>query len=936
MDKFLTLAVTGAVAGAIYSMIASGLVLTYAATGVFNLGFGAVTFSSAFLYYELHTGLHWPIAPAAVVTVLGYGPLAGAAFNRLIFRRIAAASEATKIVATVGLLVALPALCLWVVQILVVDVKFGIPLGTNVYLPPGIGPTPPDHYHLGPVSLSSDQLVVFAAAAVVALGLWGMMRRSPLGLRMRAAVDRPELARLQGVNTAATSRSAWMIGTALAALAGVIGSPIFDSLDPGTYTLIMLAATAAAAIGALRSIPLAFAGGLILGVIQDLVTGYASFARQISGFGGAVPFIVLLVALALFGRDRGRAAGSAVAAGVVSMLPDHGVRRRLVVRAVAVAAVVLYLLISNAYWTTTISQGLALSLVFLSFVVVTGMGGMVSLAQPAFVTGAALTAGLVVDREHLPLLVGLVAGVAAAALIGMIVALPALRLGGLHLALATLSLSLVGDGVLFAWSPFIDGNNGWALSSPHLGPLDVSSPRTLGFLLIVLLLLADAGIRRFWLSPPGRAVLAVRSSPSAAATVGVLPAAAKLRVVTCSAGLAGAGGVLLAISSHTAQAGTYVTSTGLVWLAAVVLWGIARPGGAIAAGMTVALLPALLTAGFHWPGWIPSFLSWNGTNSPYIPEVLFGIGAIQLAAAPDGIMQLVPSRMWPRRRSVPSAPPAEAVPAPAEMSAPVVARERGLPEQLIVARPDVCLEIDRVSAGYGAAAVLVDVGLQVRRGTVTALVGANGAGKSTLCRVIGGLIEPSGGRLIFDGADVTGQPAHRRVRSGLALVPESRGIFPGLSVEDNLAIRVPERRMRDAAYERFPRLAERRRTAAGSLSGGEQQMLSLAPALTVPPRLLVVDEPTLGLAPRIAAEIMDVLSDLKERGTTVLVVEEKVQAALDVADDVAFLELGRISWAGPRREVDMERLAAAYLGERAPAQERPDQSSATSSQARPS
>jgi ABC-type branched-subunit amino acid transport system ATPase component/branched-subunit amino acid ABC-type transport system permease component len=924
LDKFLNLVITGAVAGAIYSMIACGLVLTYTATGIFNLGFGAVTFSSAFLYYELHTGLHWPVAVAAAVTVLGFGPLAGAAFDRLIFRRIATASEATKVVATVGLLVALPALCLWIVQLLVVDAQVAIPLGTQVYLPPGLGPAPPDHYHLGPVSVSSDQLVVFAAAVLVAAGLWAMMRGSRLGLRMRAAVDRPELALLQGVDTAATSRTAWMIGTALAALAGVIGAPIFNSLDPGTYTFVMLAAVAAAALGGLRSIPLALAGGLLLGIIQDLVTGYASFAREISGFDGAVPFIVLLVALALFGRDRARAAGSAVSAGVVSMLPDHGIRRRVTVRVVAVAVVGLYLLISNAYWTTTIAQGLALGLVCLSFVLVTGMGGMVSLAQPAFVTVAALTAGLMVDREHWPLLAGLVAGVAVAAFIGMIVALPALRLGGLHLALATLALSLVCDGVLFSWSPFINGTSGWALTSPHLGPLSLSSPRTLGFLLMALILLADAGIRRFWWSPAGRAVRAVRSSPTAAATVGVLPAAAKLRVVTCSAGLAGLGGVMLAIGSQTAQPGTYVTSTGLVWLAAVVLWGIARPAGAIVAGMTIALLPALLTGGFHWPAWVPSFLSWNGTSSPYIPQILFGLGAIQLAAAPDGIMQLAPGRIWRGRQGrKPAAVPATAQRAVA--AALVTDRETG-PEPQAVAEPDLCLKIDHVSAGYGAVAVLADVTVHVRRGTVTALVGANGAGKSTLCKVIGGLIVPTGGTIAFDGADITGQAAHRRARAGLALVPESRGIFPGLSVEDNLALRLPDRRLRDAAYDRFAVLARRRSTAAGSLSGGEQQMLSIAPALTVPPRLLVVDEPTLGLAPRIAAEIVEVLGELKATGTTVLIVEEKVQAALDVADDVAFLELGSISWAGPRSQVNMDRLAAAYLGQGEPERELPDSS----------
>ena len=175
---------------------------------------------------------------------------------------------------------------------------------------------------------------------------------------------------------------------------------------------------------------------------------------------------------------------------------------------------------------------------------------------------------------------------------------------------------------------------------------------------------------------------------------------------------------------------------------------------------------------------------------------------------------------------------------------------------------------------------------------MVALLGANGAGKSTLCSVAAGLVDATVGTIVLDGVDITRSPSYQRARSGMLLVPEARGIFPGLSVEENITVLLRDPKLRDKAYERFPILAQRRKQTAGLLSGGEQQMLSLAPALAV----------------------MQAILELREAGTGVLLVEEHAENALRVADTLVFMELGTIVWAGAREEADMELLARAYLG----------------------
>jgi branched-chain amino acid transport system ATP-binding protein len=231
------------------------------------------------------------------------------------------------------------------------------------------------------------------------------------------------------------------------------------------------------------------------------------------------------------------------------------------------------------------------------------------------------------------------------------------------------------------------------------------------------------------------------------------------------------------------------------------------------------------------------------------------------------------------------------------------------------------LAIEEVRSGYGRIEALHGVSIDVAAGEIVTLVGANGAGKTTLLRVISGVQPISAGRIRFEERRLDGMSAHARVALGIAQVPEGRQVFAPLSVEDNLRLGAWTRRGErpDAelacVYELFPALASRRRVSAGTLSGGEQQMLAIGRALMAKPRLLLLDEPSMGLAPMLVEQILDVLRHLKQGGLTVLLVEQNARAALAIADRGYVVETGRIATSGSAGELLADdRVRAAYLG----------------------
>jgi branched-chain amino acid transport system ATP-binding protein len=231
------------------------------------------------------------------------------------------------------------------------------------------------------------------------------------------------------------------------------------------------------------------------------------------------------------------------------------------------------------------------------------------------------------------------------------------------------------------------------------------------------------------------------------------------------------------------------------------------------------------------------------------------------------------------------------------------------------------IALEGVSVSIGRIGILHDIALHAAPGQMVAVIGANGAGKTTLLRAISGLLPLQAGRIRFDGADITGRPAHRLARIGLVHVPQGRQVVPGLSVEENLLIGarhiadrgdIAERLQRE--YRRFPILRERASLPAGALSGGEQQMLAISRGLMMQPRLLMLDEPSLGLAPRMAAFIMQALSALRDEGLTMLLVEQMARAALAVADTALVLRRGRVVLSGPAAPLRHDRqLVTSYL-----------------------
>jgi branched-chain amino acid transport system ATP-binding protein len=233
------------------------------------------------------------------------------------------------------------------------------------------------------------------------------------------------------------------------------------------------------------------------------------------------------------------------------------------------------------------------------------------------------------------------------------------------------------------------------------------------------------------------------------------------------------------------------------------------------------------------------------------------------------------------------------------------------------------LTLENIYVGYGAIEALKGVSMHVGQGEVITLIGANGAGKTTTLRTITGLLNPSRGRVLYEGEDISGTPTHKLVARGIAMSPEGRGVFANLTVRENLQmgayLQKDKRKIAEdteRAFRMFPRLKEREKQKAGTLSGGEQQMLAMGRALMSRPRLLLLDEPSLGLAPLVVHTIFEAIDEIRGEGTTILLVEQNAHAALGHSDRAYVLETGHIVMEGPSKELAADpRIKEAYLGE---------------------
>jgi branched-chain amino acid transport system permease protein len=637
MEQLIGFAVPGVPYGCAYAVFAVGLCLTYQTTGVFNFGYGAQAFASAFVFGWLVQYQGWPSWAAFVIAVVILGPGLGLVLDRFLFRRIAGTNTTAKIVTGLSLLVGIPAL---------LPVVFG---NGNVVGVPSIAFNPDTVYFhlfgmaLVPVNGIDLSAAVFAVAILVVLVL--LLRTTFLGLEMRAAVESRRLVQLQGVDGDRVTATAWAMSGFMAGLAGVLLAPMQATVQSQDYITLMVAAIAAAALAVLRSMPVAAVVGVLLGVVSVTLQGYLPTASiWYSAILPALPFIVLVAAL-LFVPGLRRLDASNDPLSSVDPPPPPPVARvrgREIDRVVRggwwvtfVAFVVSMLTWMPRAWETVLNQGLAFSVIFLSITLLTGTAGQLSLAQATLAGVAAFCAGQLALHFGLNFLVGGVVGAVLAAIVAAVLALFSLRLRGLGLALMTLAAALLFDGAVFSASAVSGGTGGITIRSQWLG-LDLFNPNGHAYFIVavVVLVVCTSGVVLVQRGTVGRYLAAMRGSERGAGGIGINLPWQRVLVFALSGALAGVGGTLLALQQTVIAPGQFNYQLSLAFVVVVVTTGVGTVEGAIQAGVGLVVVEQLL--------------QYAPARFQGLAFVLFAVGALTYAAHPEGMVELE-KRRWTAR-----------------------------------------------------------------------------------------------------------------------------------------------------------------------------------------------------------------------------------------------------------------------------------------------
>ena len=613
MEKFLIFTIVGLSLSAIYAVISSGLVLTYTTTGIFNFAHGAIGMLAAFAYWQVRFDWGWP-APLALLVVIGVlAPAFGFLLERVIMRGLVGTSEATRLVVSISLLVGLIGLA-------------------NLIWEPGRSRPMAQFFQgesidLGVTSITYQQAITIVVAIAVAAGLRFLLRRTRIGVSMRANVDDRSLTLLNGARPNRIALLSWALGCALAAIGGILIAPSL-SLEAGSLSLLIVNAYAAAIFGRLRSLPLTFLGAVIIGLTEGYLAGYLPGDNvYLAGFRPAAAVLILFLALLLVPNPRLRTRGQ-----VREHFPSPS---RSGVAMVAAAVVVIgVVMVTTLDTTSLISYGqiFPLGIVALSLVPLVGYAGQISLAQLTF-AGIGAVAAAHHGAGGSPM--GLVLAIVFAAVVGALVALPVMRLSGIYLALATAAFAVFMDRWIFNLQDFDLGPLSISLfgfGSTTIAPLEVfgyafDSPGSrllLSAVAFALTILVVASLR--W-SRFGRQLVAMRDSEAACATFGLNLVWPRVGVFTLSAGIAGLGGALYGMQLGTVAPDRFNLLAGLPIFILVVVGGAGLIGGALFAGFSLfGLIP--LTSGFG-----PLFAKVN-TVTP-------GLTGIGLGRNPSGVVPLM-------------------------------------------------------------------------------------------------------------------------------------------------------------------------------------------------------------------------------------------------------------------------------------------------------
>ncbi len=610
MDKFLTFTIVGLSLAAIYAIIASGLVLTYTTTGIFNFADGAAGMLAAFTYWQFRFDWGWPV-PLCLILILGVmAPLFGVILELVVMRGLRGTTDTVKLVVSISLLLFMIGLAqkIWAPGVSRVMFKF-----LQDKQPVSIGPT----------TITWHQIITIGVAIAAAIILRIVLTRFRFGIAMRAAVDDPALSALNGARPNQVSMLAWALGTGLAALGGILIAPNV-TLDAPSLSLLIVSAYAAAIFGRLRSLPLTFLGAIVIGLTDGYLVGYLPQNQYLPGLRLASPAVLLFLVLLIIPnpRLRGRMARSR------EYFPMPTIRGSLIFAGVVAFGGVVMATTMSTPDQITYGKVFALGVVALSLVPLVGFGGQISLCQLSFAgIGALIMAHHGQGGNPIALLFAIV----VAAAVGALIALPALRLSGIYLALGTAAFATILDRWIFTMPPF--SVFGWfdvaffTRGSVRVDPLEAFGTRfddpgaqlIIGAVVFALVSLAVVMIRRGRL---GRRLIAMKDSEAACATLGMNLFGTKLLVFSISAGIAGLGGALYGIQLNNITATNFDLVSSLQVFALTVVGGIGAVGGALFAGVSLFVVLPLITV--LWP----STVSWVG--------LLPGATGIGLGRNPNG------------------------------------------------------------------------------------------------------------------------------------------------------------------------------------------------------------------------------------------------------------------------------------------------------------
>jgi ABC-type branched-subunit amino acid transport system permease subunit len=600
MSDYLPFIIFGVITGSIYGLCAMGLVLTYKTAGVFNIAHGAVCAAAAYTFYGLREeqGLPWPLAFAIVLLV--FGPIVGLVLERLAVV-LAPVSTAYRIVGTVGLLVAIRAL------IALIFGEQGLTFST--FLPQDTAFTAAD------VNITVEHLFTLGLGLAAALGLAIFFRTSRLGVAMRGVVDDPQLLSMSGTAPVRVRRSAWVIGSSFASVSGILFASNQGQLEINVLTLLVVQAFGAATIARFHSVPIAFAGGIAVGILQKIVSKASGNVEQLQGFDLAIPFLVLFIGLLVIPRGKLVEVGRLVRA---RPSPPSSLSPRMKALGVTAFAVVL-LLLPNFVGGRLVGYNTAMTqvLLFVSLHLLVRTSGQISLCHFGFAAVGAAGFGHMLGHG-VPFYLALLIGGIFCLPIALIVSIPAIRLSGLYLALATLGLGIVLAQYAYSKSYMFGGQ---ALATQRAPGFD--SDKSYYYLLLAFAVASVLLVMAIERARLGRLLRAMSDSPTALTTLGTSVAVSRVLVFCISGFIAGISGALYAslFGAVNQDAFNYVQS--LLALAVLAISGTRTLTVAFLAPFLLYVVPLYFTD--------QSFTQWL--------QLAFGLGAILAAAASQGAVR---------------------------------------------------------------------------------------------------------------------------------------------------------------------------------------------------------------------------------------------------------------------------------------------------------